>query len=76
MRSAILPFVGAAILAGAGCGGTQAEKPAEPETMPAEDYRVRRADFVQRFLLTGELKSVRSDNILVPPNPSWNIQIR
>jgi HlyD family secretion protein len=79
MRSAILTILvgaGALSLAVVGCGGAQAEKQVEASVVPSQDYRVRRADFVQNFLMTGELKSVRSDNILVPPSSSWNIQLR
>jgi multidrug efflux pump subunit AcrA (membrane-fusion protein) len=82
MRSTILAIltiltgVVPVLLAIVGCGGAQAEKPVDTSVVPAEDYQVRRADFVQNFLMTGELKSVRSDNILVPPSSSWNIQLR
>jgi HlyD family secretion protein len=58
------------------CGGAQAERAASTEAVPTEDLRVRRGDFVQRFLMTGALEAVRSDRIIVPPNRSWQIQVR
>ena len=63
-------------LAHLGCGGAQAERPASQRTERASDLRVRRADFVQHFRLTGELKAVHSDRVLAPRTPSWQIQIR
>lgn len=37
---------------------------------------VRRGTFTDRFLLTGELAAVRSDNIVVPRTPAWQVPIR
>jgi len=76
MRRALLAGVGLWIVAASGCGGAQAERPSAPDRAPAADYTVRRGDFVERFLMTGQLEAVRSDSIIVPRNPSWNIQIR
>jgi multidrug resistance efflux pump len=58
------------------CGGAHAERGTVAAAGPTDDHRVRRGEFVQRFLMTGKLEAVRSDRILVPPNPSWQIQIR
>jgi len=76
MRRALLAGVGLFIVAACGCGGAQAERPSVADRAPAADYTVRRGEFVERFLMTGQLEAVRSDSIIVPRNPSWNIQIR
>jgi len=76
LRALLAGLVGAAVLGGVACGGAHAERAAPAGAGPTDDLRVRRGDFVQRFLMTGKLEAVRSDRILVPPNPSWQIQIR
>jgi len=76
LRALLAGLVGAATLSGVACGGAHAERAAPAGAGPTDDLRVRRGDFVQRFLMTGNLEAVRSDRILVPPNPSWQIQIR
>ncbi len=37
---------------------------------------VRRGEFSERFVLTGELDAVRADQIVVPRTPAWVIAIR
>ena len=76
LRALLAGLVGAAALSVSACGGAHAERAASAGVGPTDDLRVRRGDFVQRFLVTGKLEAVRSDRILVPPNPSWQIQIR
>lgn len=65
----------AAALVLAGCAGAQAERDSAAPG-PGRDLRVRRGDFVQSFVLTGELKATRSESILVPRSPTWQVQIR
>ena len=57
-----------------GCGGTQAER-IGPSAATTE-LVARRGEFVQRKLITGALKAVRSEVVTVPRNPTWQIQIR
>jgi multidrug efflux pump subunit AcrA (membrane-fusion protein) len=76
MRRALWSVAGLCIVAASGCGGAQAERPSDSSRTPAADYTVRRGEFVEPFLMTGQLEAVRSDSIIVPRNPSWNIQIR
>jgi multidrug resistance efflux pump len=59
-----------------GCGGTRADRSVERGAPGSIEPRVRRGDFVGQFLLTGELKAVRSDAIVIPRNPTWRTQIR
>ena len=40
------------------------------------DLRVYQGDFRQRVLLTGELKAVQAQNIIVPTTPTWQMPIR
>jgi len=66
----LLPLL-AGCAGGQGARGSETEAPAGPQ-----DLRVHRGDFRGRFLLTGELKAVRSTDLVVPRTPSWEIQIR
>jgi multidrug resistance efflux pump len=70
-RALLTALAGVSVVAAVACGGT-----ASGQSEPAVELRVRRGEFVQRFLMTGKLEAIRSDHILVPPNPSWQIQIR
>jgi multidrug resistance efflux pump len=76
LRAGLAGLVASCTVAAVACGGAHAERATATGSAPAEDPRVRRGDFVQRFLMTGALEAVRSDRIIVPPNPSWQIQIR
>ncbi len=58
-----------AVAAGAaGCRGARAA--------PAADLAVRRGDFQERVLLTGELESERATELKVPPNRVFRLEIR
>src|SRR5512137_738078 len=59
-------------LATAGC----ACRHAAAETGRAREMAVRRGEFRERFVLTGELDAVRADQIVVPRTPVWVIAIR
>ena len=76
LRATLAALVAGWVVTAVACGGAQADRTPSPEPAPTEDLRVRQGDFVQRFLMTGALEAVRSDRIIVPPNPSWQIQIR
>ena len=39
-------------------------------------WETREGRFEQRVLLTGSLKAVRSENLIVPQNPTWQVPIR
>lgn len=43
---------------------------------PAEDLLVRRGTLTKELVLTGELRAVHAENIVVPRTPSWQVQIR
>ena len=77
MRGVDHPRAAAALLAAGlvlGCGGTQAERVGLSGATP--ELVARRGEFVQRKLITGALKAVRSEVVTVPRNPTWQIQIR
>ena len=63
-------------LAAAACSGTSASRAPSPGGTGADDLVAHRGTFHERFLLTGELRAVRSDDIVVPRTPSWEIPIR
>jgi len=46
------------------------------ERAEAGDLRVHRGRFEDRFLLTGQLIAVNSDNLVVPRIPSWQTTVR
>lgn len=46
------------------------------ETAPAQDLRVRRADFRAEIVLAGELEAARGELLSVPPLPSWQTAIK
>ena len=58
-----------AACAGAGAGPREAAG-------GAEELAVRRGDFRERLLLTGELVAPRADELGVPRTPVWQLQIR
>ena len=64
----------AAIATQPGCG--RPGETAAAATGTTDPLRVRRGDFVQRFLLTGYLEAVRAVDLTVPQNPSWQTSIR
>ncbi len=55
------------------CSGAQADLAGSG---PAKDIVVRRGSLMQELVLTGELRAVHADNIVVPRTPSWQVQIR
>ena len=57
------------------CSGSRAARE-EPAAAPRVEMAVRRAEFRQRFLMTGELQAVRSADLIVPRTPNWEIPIR
>ena len=59
-----------------GCPGRKGARGPDGGGAAPSGAIVRRADFRGRFLLTGELKAVRSTDLVVPRTPSWQIQIR
>lgn len=66
-----------ALLAGAcaiSCSGSRAGD--TPGTSAVDDLRVRRAPFVERFVLTGKLESVEAALLSVPRVPSSQTSIR
>jgi len=52
--------------AGAAAGGPR----------PRGTLSVRRGDFVAKMILTGQLRAVRAEEVLVPRLPGWTVQIR
>lgn len=72
-----LCFVLAAALAwltGCGGGGALVASGASASTRP--DLTVRRGVFQERFVMTGELEAVRSNDLSVPQMPMWQTTIR
>ncbi len=69
----VLGWIACAALA---CSGGGASPAVRPGGGALDELVVRRGEFHERFLLTGELSAVRSDDIVVPRTPSWQIQIR
>ena len=63
-----------AMIVAPGCSGSRANPPGG--SRPARDLVVHRGDFVQRFLVTGELEAVRSTYLSVPRVPNWETTIR
>ncbi|MBZ5638625.1 MAG: hypothetical protein LAO51_07695 [Acidobacteriia bacterium] len=63
-------------LAGSGCGGAPTPAGAGDAVSAGRDLVVRRGEFRERFLLTGELDAVRSDNLTAPRTPQWTVAIR
>lgn len=43
---------------------------------PAGELRVRRAQFVDEVMLSGELEAARGESLNVPPLPSWQTSIK
>lgn len=66
----------ALLLVAPGCTRSRASRITGGEGVSPDQLVVRRGDFHGRFLLTGELQAVRSDDIVVPRTPSWQLQIR
>jgi len=69
-------FLLATLLIVAACSGSRASKIPAAGGASAPDLVVRRGEFRDRFVLTGELEAVRSADIVVPRAPSWEVQIR
>jgi multidrug resistance efflux pump len=57
-----------------GCGSVASPAPSGAGSRPAPT--VRRAAFQPRVLLTGELKAIEAEPILVPETPNWQMPIR
>ncbi len=79
MRSSTIAIRTLALLAFlAGCPGGEAPvSPAFGDSPdPARDLVVRRGEFRDRFLLTGELQAVKADDIVAPRTPVWLVAIR
>ncbi len=64
----VLMLLGAFVSFGCGASGSAAPRDGVLE--------IQRGEFVQRLVLTGELRAVRSDPILIPRTPGWQVQIR
>ncbi len=58
------------------CPGSRSASATEAGDKGQPGPVVRRGDFHGRFLLTGELRAVRSTDLVVPRTPSWQIPIR
>ena len=73
-RQAFLPLLAAcaAVLLAAGCAGAGAE----PAAAEGEALVVRRGDFTDTVLLTGELRAEKAVSLGVPKTPSWQVQLR
>src|SRR6478752_2975362 len=67
---ALLPLLILAAAAAAGCGGETATASATPE------LTVRRGDFQERVLLTGELASERATEVKVPQTRAFRLELR
>lgn len=59
----------------AGCTGSKAARRGEAPRTQGE-LVVRRGALELRFLMTGELEAARSESIVVPRTPSWELRIR
>jgi HlyD family secretion protein len=57
-----------------GCSGPRAE--AGPAGAAGGEMVVRRGELRPRLLLTGELAAGRSEDLVVPRTPSWQVQLR
>jgi multidrug resistance efflux pump len=72
----------AAAAALTGCRGPAAADPAAPVAAgagipgPEAALAVRRGDLAPRLLLSGELRAARALPVVVPPSPSFEVQIR
>ena len=64
-----LPPGGTGVAAGLGPGG-------DATGASAPSWTVRRDDFAERLVLTGELRADQGLQIAVPRTPSWQVQIR
>jgi multidrug resistance efflux pump len=62
--------------AGCACGGAPAPAREGDRASSSLDLVVRRGEFRERFLLTGELDAVRADNIVAPRTSQWTVAIR
>lgn len=59
-----------------GCGGGGPLVAAGASAATRSDLTVRRGTFRERFLMTGELEAVRSNDLSVPQMPTWQTTIR
>jgi HlyD family secretion protein len=62
----------AALLLALACDGAPAVSPAPAPPV----LQVARGDLEDRFLLTGELEAVSSENLVVPRTPNWTASVR
>ncbi len=60
----------------AGCGRAPPGELAAPAGPAPDALRVVRGTLEDRFLLTGELEAVTSQNLTVPQTPAWSVSIR
>lgn len=73
---AAVAFLGFATLAAA-CAGAGADEAVLAAAGEVDDALVvRRGDFTNRLLLTGELHAARAHDLVVPRAPTWRLQIR
>lgn len=70
-RTGILAGLALGLLALTGCTAGRAAKPAAEDALA-----VRRGTLKERFLLSGELAAVRSDPLVAPRTPMWELRIR
>ena len=79
---AIVPFMAAALACSVETGGSSAlaasisDPKGQPHPSDRPQLAVRRGEFRQLVLLTGELKAVSGHPVVVPPLPTWEIAIR
>lgn len=57
-------------------GGHAARSPGDPPAARPSELAVRRGDFVATLPLTGRLRAVHAEEVLVPRLPNWSAQIR
>lgn len=75
-RLLLSSIVAVAGLAAAGCARPAVSRLVPPGDTDGADPRVRRGDFEGRVLLTGELRAVHADSIVVPRVPRYQTSIR
>ena len=79
-RLQLLAILPAAVLAAAaltaGCAGAGADEVVPAAPAAAAPLVVERGDFVDRLLLSGELRAARAHDLVVPRAPTWRLQIR
>src|SRR5688500_11077076 len=65
-----------AALAALGCGSRAPAGAAASTAGVQPAWKVVRGALEDRFVLTGELEAVSSENLVVPRTPTWNLSIR